>query len=115
MIENAKITSASLKIEHGCLSLWLMMEFNGGGQGFGGYALDEPLKDINGKFIRRQGTAYGTEWILRIMNLFEVYDFSKLVGQSCRIEKDSHSGPIKRVGHFLKDKWFDPEDIKEML
>jgi len=111
MIENATIKSAKLQIDHGCLSLWLMMEFNGGGQGFGGYALDEPLRDDDGKFIRRQGTAYGLEWILRLMNLFRVDDFSELVGQSCRIDKEDHSGPIKRVGHFIKDEWFDPEDI----
>jgi len=114
MIENAKITSAKLEMNHGCLVLWLMMEFSGGAQGFGGYALDKPLKDGNGKFIRSQGTAYGIEWILRLMKLFRVEDFSKLAGQSCRIDKEDHSGPIKRVGHYIKDEWFDPEDIREM-
>ena len=110
-IENAVVKNIRLVKDHGCLSIWLDLDYGGSGQGFGGYVLDEPVKDADGKFIRRRGTAYGTEWILRLMDLFGVDDFSKIVGQSCRVYREEPRGSIMRIGHFLKDKWFDPAEL----
>lgn len=42
IIESATITSD----DHGCLSAWLMLDYGGCGQGFGGYALYLP-KSMN--------------------------------------------------------------------
>ena len=41
--KNAVIESARLTTDdHGCLSAWLMLDYGGSGQGFGGYALYLP-------------------------------------------------------------------------
>ena len=105
-IKNAIITSTSLGIEdHGCLTLMVFLEYGIGGQGFGGYALDEWSE----RKKRRIGTAYGCEYILRLLNVLGVDSLEKLNGKSIRVEADNCK--IYRVGHFLKDKWFDPEEV----
>ena len=59
--KNAVIESARLTTDdHGCLSAWLMLDYGGSGQGFGGCALYLPrsfthheLKSVAGHFIWR--------------------------------------------------------------
>ena len=66
VIESAKITSD----DHGLLSAWLMLDYGGSGQGFGGYALYLPrsfthheLKSVAGHFIWRVLEVAGvTDW-----------------------------------------------------
>lgn len=107
-IVNVKIKSTSLGYEdHGILTCWLNMEGDGWGQGFGGYALD-CYSSVDKK---RHGTIYGMEFIQNILKTLEVDSWEKLKGESCRIEK-SHE-KIHRIGHLVKDKWFDPKDLLE--
>lgn len=110
--KNAQIERVSFgKDDHGIMSLMLFLKYNGSGQGFGGYALD--TWDESRK--RRVGTAYGMEWIMRLMDTVGVTDFSDFVGLYVRVEADRNK--VYRIGHFLEEKWFDPEvtDLKEFI
>jgi hypothetical protein len=70
---------------------------------------------MNGSSLkkRRVGSAYGMEFISRIISTLEVASWEKLPGTVCRVEHEGWDGKIIRIGHFMKDKWFDPRDLKE--
>jgi hypothetical protein len=103
-IKNAKITGTMLGVEdHSILTCWLYLDYGGMGQGFGGYALDTYDK-VKG---RRVGTAFGMEFIRRIMEVVEVEKWEDLTGQYCRVFAD-HSR-VYKIGHIIKDQWFDPD------
>lgn len=103
---NAIITSATIKEEHGVLSAWLMLDYGGSGQGFGGYVLYLPQSFTHHK--DPQNNCAGI-FIWRCMEIGGVDSWSQLVGKSVRVRKDDEFGPIKAIGHIIKDNWFDPE------
>jgi len=106
-IKNAIITSTMLGIEdHGVFSFSLGLDYGGGGQGAGGYCLDEPIKH-KGKFQKRQGTAIGTELIAEILRVVGVMKWEDLKGKHIRV-KASHF-KVYAIGHILKDDWLDFE------
>ena len=84
VIESAKITSD----DHGLLSAWLMLDYGGCCQGFGGY--------VAGHFL----------W--RAMEIAGVTDWDKLKGKTIRVRAD-HGG-VEAIGHIVKDDWFCPRD-----
>jgi hypothetical protein len=97
-IENAKIVKVTLgNGDHGPDG-WVHLEMNGSGQGFGGYHLGGEAMSI---------------FVLGILKTLEVDDWSKLVGTYCRVDHDW--GHIYRIGHIIKDKWFDPKEAFEEL
>ena len=62
--KNAIITDAEIIIEdHGLLSAWVYLDYNGAGQGFGGYCLYSPAhdkkesKNYTGLFIWQKRTS----------------------------------------------------------
>ena len=105
-IKNAKIRSVQLGFEdHGILTCRLNLDYGGSAQGFGGYGFSHRPrgdKDI--------GSADFADYIIGILRTLEVDSWENLPGKSLRVEVESFSGPIKRIGHFLKDRWFDPQD-----
>lgn len=108
-IRNAIIRSTTLGVEdHGILSFMVHLDYSGGGQGFGGYCMDEPIK-VDGDSKGRRGTAFGMECVRRILDTLGVRSWEKLPGTTCRVESDV--GQVYRIGHFLKDKWFDPKAL----
>jgi hypothetical protein len=97
-IENAKIASVTLgNGDHGPDG-WLHLEMHGTGQGFGGYNLGGEAMSI---------------FVLGILNTLEVDDWSKLKGTYCRIDHDWRH--VYRIGHIIKDKWFDPKEAFEEI
>jgi len=107
-IKNAIIESTHLGNEsHGIFSSMLHLNYGGLCQGFGGYGFDKPIKDSGGKFERREGTAYGCEFIMRILETLEVETWEKLKGTHLRV--DTERNKIHGIGHIIKDKWFYPE------
>ncbi len=115
MIENARIKSTHLGEEdHGIFTAMLtLMTGESQAQGFGGYCLDTPKKDENGTFLRRAGTAFGMEFVIQVLETLEVSSWEKLPGTYCRIDRESSScsSGIRRIGHILKDRWFDPKEL----
>jgi hypothetical protein len=105
-IINGKIGSTMLGVEdHGIMSFFLHLEFDGSGQGFGGYALDQ--WDETKK--RRVGTAFGLECIQRILDTVGVEKWEDLKGKYIRVKKASWSSPITAIGHIIDNKWYDIE------
>lgn len=108
MIENAKITSVDLSMEdHGCLALWIILEGNGWGCGFGGRCIGKGYLGAK-EFI---GSKKGTEEIMRIMDVVGVSKFNDMKGRYVRVETNGWGGTIKKIGNIIEDKWFDYEEF----
>ena len=105
--QNAIITSVSItNDDHGLLSAWLMLEYAGGGQGFGGYSLYLPKSFLHHD-EQKQGN-YAGLFIWRCMEIGEVSEWSQLPGKTIRVRKEDEFGKIISIGHIIKDDWFDP-------
>jgi len=105
---NAKITTVMLGYEdHGIFTCVVGLQYDGAGQTFGGYCLDR----WDEKEKRRIGTAYGLDWILQLLKTLEVRNIKELEGIPVRVE--ASMSKVHRIGHFLKDQWFDPEVLRK--
>ena len=83
--ELAKIKATSLGYEdHGIFTAYLTVDYAVGTQGVGGYALDRYDKPND----RRIGTAYGHEWIIRVLRACGVDRWEKLVGRTIWVLQD---------------------------
>jgi len=88
----AKIRKAYFGVEdHGLLACYLDFDFGGSGQGTGGHCLDEPIHDESGKFLRREGTAYGMQFLAAVMRAAGVDSWDKLEGRTVYALRD-HEG-----------------------
>jgi hypothetical protein len=97
-ITNAKIARTSLDIER-CLTAWLTLEFKSGSQAFGGYVL---------------GGEWGCQFIRSILETVGVESWEALPGKYIRVERDYLK--IYRIGHIIKESWFDPsKDLDQFL
>jgi hypothetical protein len=106
----ARIKSTMLGTEdHGIFTCYLYCEGGGWGCGFGGYALDK-WSEVD---KRRIGSAYGLEFIKQILDTLEIESWEKLPGTVVRVETEGVGGGIGRIGHFLKEKWFDPHQFSQ--
>lgn len=114
MIKNAVIESAEITFaDRGCLDCWIMLDYGGSGQGFGGFALYLPKGWGHHTLESPAG-----HHIFRIMEIAGVDTRSKLKGKTVRVRTDSDSdfgGMIKALGHIVKDDWFCPEEDYKQL
>lgn len=102
-IMNAKITNAELSMaDHGCLTMWLVLEGSGWACGFGGYCLGKGY--LGAKEF--DGSAKGLESIMRIMDVVGVSCFTDLKDKYVRAELEGPGGGINRIGNITEDKWF---------
>jgi hypothetical protein len=89
----AKIESTFLGIEdHGIFTAFLHVTYGSGGQGIGGYAMDE----YDGE--NRVGTAYGMEWIRRVLLACGVDSWEKLSGRTVYLLKTPEQDRIGSTG-----------------
>ena len=95
-IENAKIENVSITMaDHGCLTFWITLEFDGWGTNCGGCITEK-----------------GLEAMMRIMDTVGVDRWEDLPNHYVRVEYTSLGTPITKIGNIIKDKWF---DIKEFF
>lgn len=107
-IENCKIKSTSLGVEDlGIFTAFVWLEGDGWGCGFGGFAFDQWNKDQG----RRVGNAFGVEFIRGVLETLEVDTWEKLPGTFLRAECDGVGGGVRKIGHPIKNVWFDPKQL----
>lgn len=117
--ETGRITSVFFGREsHGILSIMLMIDFGGTCQGFGGYALDTYDKVRK----RRVGHAAGTDFVLRLLDLFKVEDLQAIKGRVVSVRRGGRGGTIDALivpafdggGRFdvadWREEWFPESD-----
>lgn len=103
---NAKIDSVTLGFEdHMILTCMLYLDYgNGGRQGFGGYGFSH--HPAGGPHV---GAADFADFILGILTTLEIDRWEKLPGTVIRVVSDHTK--IEKIGHALKDQWFDPQKV----
>ena len=111
-IKNAIIESASITAnDQGFLSAWLMLDYGGSAQSFGGYALYLPKS-----FAHHELKGVAGHFIYRVMEIAGISEWKNLSGKTIRV-RGSHNG-ITAIGHIVKDDWFCPSDdfsdVKEL-
>lgn len=97
IIKNAKIKSTFLGLkDHGIPTFFINLDYNGCGQSYGGCDL----------------RYYGIEIILKILKTLEADSWENLPDI---IRVDADHDKIYRIGHIIKDQWFDIEDLKNKI
>jgi hypothetical protein len=105
---NAIIRKTSLGTEdHGILTCYIHLDYSGAIQTLGGWTFDTPIS-VNGRFSHREGTAFGMEFINRILKTLRVDTWEKLPGTPVRVKKSFRE--VHAIGHFIEDRWFDPRN-----
>lgn len=93
MIEekNAIIRDTMLGFEdHGIFTCFIYLDYEGSGQGFGGYSI-------------------GDEFIKEVLKTLEIDNWEDLKGERIRVRAEESK--VHSIGHYLKDKWFTPEEF----
>ena len=108
--ENAIIDGTMLgREDHGIMTCFVYLKFNGSHQGFGGYGMDEWDEATK----ERQGGAFGMEFIIQVLKTIGVDNWEQLKGKHCRADHDW--GKVYRIGHIIEDKWFEPEALAKQM
>lgn len=112
LIENGRITNADILFSRGfILDCWLTLEFEGSGQGFGGFVLGGNPFDDDARAARHgEQPNLAADFIGGIMAIADVEKFSDLKGKVIRVERETSMGPIVAIGHPFKDHWYRPTE-----
>ncbi len=103
-IKNAKIESTELGYSgSGPFTAWLHLVYGGGtGQGFGGYFLDgQDLPEFMAEFVKG------------VLRVTDALTWEQVAGKFVRADADE--GRVFRIGHVLKDEWFNPAALVKEL
>lgn len=102
--QNALIQSTGIGIEHGVLTAWLQLEFDGGGVAWGNRVLEGP---------------YAAAWFRAVLETLGAEQWEKLPGMYCRVRGDrlsvGASSKDMQIGHIIKDRWLDADELARKL
>lgn len=102
-IKNAIIDSAIISNDdRGFLDCWLMLDYGGSGQGFGGWVLYMPKS-----FKHHEIKSFAGHHIHRCMEVAGVGKFHELKGKTIRAKVVD--GKIEAIGHIVNDDWYSPK------
>ena len=103
VMELGMVEETMLGIEdHGIFSSWLHIDFGGTGQGAGGYSLDSPVSDEDGKHIGRFGSAFGAQWIMDTLKVVGVDSWERVKGSKVYVLRKDEWSSIEGLAHWLK-------------
>lgn len=106
--KNAIIKSAYIGIQdHGFLSVDLHLEYDCGGQCFGGYALHMP----KGSRYYKESMPLAGEFIYRVLEIAGVKSWEELAGKTIRVKASDYK--VYEIGHIIKEDWFNPSQLKQ--
>ena len=109
-IENARIESTMLGIkDHGIMTAFLHLDFEGSCQGFGGYGLDSYDREEE-KRVASKACGY---FIKRVLETVGVENWEDLHGKYIRAKRSFTK--IHAIGNILEDKWFNPREEFERM
>lgn len=108
---NATIAETKLGYEGGVFTCYINLRGDAWAQSFGGYRLDAPPGSL--LIPITYDLAYGIIFIKSILNAVGVREWEKLPGKNIRIKRTHDK--IYEIGHFLEDRWFNPNDLKHLL
>lgn len=117
----ATIRSTTFGVNHhGILSADLTLEWQSSGVSFGGYALDEPVfenGDRHGKFLGRFPTAYGLDYLVKIMETvgenWEALRGKQVIVLFDYSPKGTWGMSPKGIAHLTDDRVFIPAEHVE--
>jgi hypothetical protein len=118
-MNDIKVVNAIIKYariddgDRGLVTSYIGLDYGDSGhQGFGGYALYLPDSFAHGGITKPN---YAGHWIYKVIQVAGVSDWSKVVGKSIRVKRESGlNGKVIGIGHITKDIWFIPsEDFKK--
>lgn len=112
MIENAKITSVSISMaDHGCLTFTIYIEGDGWFCSFGNRVAGHGCLDSN----YWDATGSSLVAIMKILDTVGVETWESLEGSYIRVESNGWGGKVKKIGHIIRDKWFDIDEFFEQI
>lgn len=109
--------------DHGILTMYTHLKWPGGGVSLGGFTLDMPTFEIPGdrtsKFLGRKPTAYGLDYLLRVMEVAGVETYEKIPGRRVIALFDYTEGgtwglSVKGIAHIDEDIVFIPSEHVEL-
>jgi hypothetical protein len=96
--EIGKVTDTELGWEsHGILTVYLRMDYGHSGQSIGGYCLDKPIHE-DGAFKGRIGSAYGMEFVRRLIKACGVEKWEDVKGRTVFVLRESDRLNAKVLG-----------------
>ncbi len=105
-ILNGQIVSTKLGEDHGCLTIYIVLEGDGWGCSTGGYCLDHWFAKTG---EHHSSDGYGA--VIEIMKTLGAESWEELKDKYVRAEfKD---GNIVKIGHLTKNKWFSWDEYFE--
>ena len=111
-ISNAKITGTKLGFDdHGFFTFSIAVEGDGFGCNLGGYALSCYDKAT----LKRKGSEYGLNVIMRILEVVGVEHWEDLKGKYVRVTHNGPGSTMHTLGNIIKDDWIDFRTYREGL
>lgn len=85
--------------------LRLEFDYGGFGQVLSGYCFSNYSIETDSY----EGSKFGMDYIIAVLDIADCNTLDELKGQPIRV--DCSINKVYGIGHFLKDRWFYPEDL----